>query len=60
MRSLLLPFGALALVASLGGCVVYPGYPAYGYGYAPQYAYTPAPVVTFGGGWGGHGWHHGW
>jgi hypothetical protein len=54
VRSLLLPFGALALAVGLAGCVVAPAYP--GYGYAPQYVYTPAPVVTFGGGWGGGGW----
>jgi len=39
---------ALTLAALLGGCVVYPAYPAYGY-YGGGY---------YGGGWGGHdqGW----
>jgi hypothetical protein len=52
---------ALALVASLGGCVAYPAYgPGYGYydyGGYPAVAY-PAPVVGFGY-WGGGGEHWG-
>ena len=51
----LLPVLALGLATLLGGCVVAPAYPGYGYGYgAPYY---PGPVVTFGGG-GGRGYHH--
>ena len=46
---------ALGLAALLGGCVVAPAYPGYGYGpgYGPGY-------VAVGGGWGWHGgsdWH---
>jgi hypothetical protein len=63
----LLPFAALALAASLGGCVAYPAYPDYGGGYyssgyygAPSYS---GAVVAFDGGGGYHrgGYHHrGW
>jgi hypothetical protein len=48
---LMLPLAALGLAAMLGGCVVYPAYPAYGYGYpAPYYG-----GVYYGGYYGG-GW----
>jgi hypothetical protein len=55
----LLPVLALGLATFLGGCVVAPAYPGYGYGYgAPYY---PAPVVTFGGGgWGHNHYRGGW
>jgi hypothetical protein len=50
---LLLPLAALGLAVMLGGCVVYPAYPAYpgygyGYGYAPYYG---GAYVGYGGGW---------
>jgi hypothetical protein len=48
----LLPVLALGLATLLGGCVVYPASP--GYGYQPYY---PGPVVGFGG-WGGEHHHH--
>jgi hypothetical protein len=50
---------ALGLVAALGGCVAYPAYPGYGYGYGPYYGGYPAGYVAVGGGWGwhGHDWH---
>jgi hypothetical protein len=54
------PLLALTLVALLGGCVVYPGYPGYyggGYYGAPYYG---GGVVAFGGGWHDHGWHRDW
>jgi len=44
---------ALGLAAALGGCVVYPAYP--GYGYDPYYGGYPAGYVAIGGG--GWGWH---
>lgn len=50
---------ALGLAVLLGGCVVTPAYPGYGY-YGPGYGYAPG-YVAFGGGWGWHGggdWHH--
>jgi len=59
-RGLALP-AALALAALLGGCVVYPAYPAYGYYNGGSYGvpYYPGGVVVSGGGWGWHGgWHH--
>ncbi|HTH95703.1 MAG TPA: hypothetical protein VL550_10765 [Rhodocyclaceae bacterium] len=60
--------GAVAGALSLGGCAVYPAYPAYGPGYAPAPAvYAPAPVVvtpypSYGWAWGGwgHGYHRHW
>jgi len=57
-RGLML-LATLALAALLGGCVVYPAYPAYGYyngGYygAPYYS---SGVVVLGGGWHGGGHH---
>ena len=55
---LLLPAAALVGAAALGGCVAYPAYPAYGYGYpGPYYGGT---YVAVGGGWRGGGWHEGW
>jgi hypothetical protein len=59
-----LPLAALTIAVLLGGCVAYPAYPgySYGYGYAPgpYYGY-PAGGVVVGGGWGwGGGWHDGW
>lgn len=59
IRRVLMPaLAALGLAVVLGGCVVAPGYPGYGYG--PGY-YSPG-YVAFGGGWGWHGggdWHGG-
>ncbi len=54
LRSIL-PLVALGVAALLGGCVVYPGYPAYGYA-------SPGYYVGgyYGGGHGGErggGWH---
>jgi hypothetical protein len=49
---ILLPVAALGVAAMLGGCVVYPSYPAYSYGYAPSYS---GGYVALGGG----GWHEG-
>jgi len=49
---LLLPLAALGVGTMLGGCVAYPAYPAYGYGYAPYYG---GSYVAVGGGYGG--WH---
>ncbi len=52
----------IGVVTMLGGCVAYPAYPAYGYGYgyAPYYG---GSYVAIGGGYGGwhdHGdWHDG-
>jgi hypothetical protein len=62
-----LALAALALTGLLGGCVAYPAYPGYGYGYpaygdgyAPAYGYGyGGPGVVVAGGWGG-GWHGGW
>lgn len=55
-----LALAALGLAAALGGCVAYPAYPDYGYGYGPYYGGYPAGYVAVGGGW-GWGWHdHGW
>jgi hypothetical protein len=55
-RSRALPLlAALAAIAALGGCVVYPGYgypgPAYGYGYGYPYYAFPSIGFNFGG-WG--------
>lgn len=53
----------LGLAIALGGCVAYPAYPDYGYGYGyddgPYYGDYPAGYVTLGGDWGwrDHGWH---
>jgi hypothetical protein len=57
LRRWLLPLAAITMAAGLAGCVAYPAYPGYAYGYGPGY-YQSAPVVV--GGWGGWGWHHGW
>ena len=60
VRRIVLPaVAALGLAVLLGGCVVTPAYPGYGY-YGPGYGYAPG-YVAFGGGWGWHGggdWHH--
>ncbi len=59
IRRIVLPaLAGLGLAAMLGGCVVAPAYPGYGYGYGPAYGYAPG-YVAFGGGWGWHGggWH---
>jgi hypothetical protein len=56
-----LALAALGLAAALGGCVAYPAYPGYGYGYGPYYG--PGGYVAVGGGgwhdndWHGHDWH---
>jgi hypothetical protein len=62
----LLTLAALGLAAALGGCVAYPAYPAYGYGYGSDYGGYPGGYVSVGGGWGWHGgdgdgggWHGG-
>jgi hypothetical protein len=51
----MLPLAALGLAAMLGGCVVYPAYPGYGYGYpSPYYGgayYTGGWGGYYGGGW---------
>ncbi|MFO1024252.1 MAG: hypothetical protein U1E70_03625 [Acetobacteraceae bacterium] len=53
---ILLPVALLLLAgATLGGCIAYPAYPAYGYGYPPGGAY-----VAVGNGWGGGYHHHRW
>ena len=50
---------ALAAASLLGGCVVYPAYPSYGYYGRPYYG----SYVAVGGGWWDHdgwrdrGWH---
>jgi hypothetical protein len=55
IRSLLL-LAALGIVIALSGCVAYPAYPTYGYGY--DYApYRNGSYVAVGGGY--HGWHGG-
>jgi hypothetical protein len=51
LRSML-PVAALALAAILGGCVAYPAYPGYGYGYRAP-GYYPGGYY---GGWYGGGW----
>ena len=54
----LLPLAVLGLAATLGGCVAYPAYPAYGYGYGGPY-YGGYYGGAYGGGW--RGWHDdGW
>ena len=75
MRPVLL-LTVTVLSAALGGCIVAPMHPGYGYGYgapagvvyvAPTYA-MPAPGYVWGYhasyGWGWrhpqHGWHRGW
>lgn len=51
---------AVAGAALLGGCAVYPAYPAYGYGGGGEVAVAPAPVyaapavVVTPGGYGGY------
>ncbi len=54
-----LPLAVLALAVVPGGCVAYPAYPAYGYGYAYPAPYYGGGYVGFGDGWhgGGGGWH---
>ena len=51
-RGFMPALAALGLAALLGGCVVAPAYPGYGYGYGPGYA---PGYVAVGGGWGWHG-----
>lgn len=61
-----LTLAALGLATTLGGCVAYPAYPDYGYGYGNGYSYGddayygdyPPGYVAVGGGWAGWGW--GW
>ena len=60
---MVLALAALGLVTTLGGCVVYPAYPDYGYGYGPYYGGYPAGYVAIGGGgwdWGWHDHDRGW
>jgi hypothetical protein len=61
-RRLVRWLAAVALAASLGGCVAYPGYDYgpgyYGYGGGYPVVVAPAPVVGFGY-WGGGGGEHG-
>jgi len=55
-RGFMPALAALGLAALLGGCVVAPAYPDYGYGYGPGY-YAPGYVAVGGGsGWHGGGW----
>jgi len=51
---------ALILTGLLGGCVAYPTYPAYSYGYPAPYYGTVVVGGWHGGGWHGEsgGWHH--
>lgn len=56
-KRLHLALAALILTGSLGGCVAYPAYPTYGYGYAAPYD-SGGYVVLGGGGWYGGNWHH--
>jgi hypothetical protein len=61
MRSLL-PLGALALAAVVGGCVAYPAYssyPSYGSGYGYERPYYSGTYVGVGGGWQDRGWRDG-
>ncbi len=52
---------ALALTGLLGGCVAYPAYPGYRYGYGAAPYPATGYVVVGGGGWHGGGWHgDGW
>jgi hypothetical protein len=53
---LLLSLAAAGLAAMLGGCVVYPAYPAYGYGYGYGAPYYGGPYAGYGGGWSDRGW----
>jgi hypothetical protein len=55
---LLVPTLALLAAGLLGGCVVYPAYPAYGYGPPGPY-YGGGSYVAVGGGWHGGGWRGG-
>jgi hypothetical protein len=64
LRSLL-PLAALGLAAVLGGCVAYPAYPTYGYGYGYNAPYYGGTYVGVGDGWHDRGWreggwHDGW
>jgi len=52
---LIVPLAVLLVASALGGCVAYPAYPAYGYGYGGPY-YGGAYVGFGGGGWRGDGW----
>jgi hypothetical protein len=57
----LLLLAVIGLAATLGGCVAYPAYPTYGYGYGGPYyggGYYGGPYVAYGGGWHGDGWRH--
>jgi hypothetical protein len=58
-KRLQLALAALALTGLLGGCVAYPAYPAYGYGYGYPGPYAGGTYVAVGGGWHGGGWHGG-
>ncbi len=53
----MLPILALGMAGLLGGCVVYPAYPSYGYGYHAPY-YGGGYVAAGGGGWHHEGWRH--
>jgi hypothetical protein len=61
---LLLQAIALGAAAMLGGCVAYPAYPAYGYGYGGYGYGNPGPyygggaVVVGGGGYRGGGGYY--
>ncbi|WP_341312339.1 hypothetical protein WN982_12645 [Paraburkholderia sp. IMGN_8] len=68
MDKLIGPMALLAMVASLTGCVVAPGYdyayaqpyyPGYVYPYGPAYAPVYGTIGFWGGGWGGPCCYHG-
>lgn len=56
---IVLALAAMGLAATLGGCVAYPAYPDYGYGYGPYYGgyYGGYPAGYVDVGIGGWGWH---
>lgn len=59
----LLPMVAVCGAAMVGGCVAYPAYPTYGYGYPQPYggSYVAIGGGWHDGGWRGGGWHDdGW
>jgi len=53
-------FASASYLAGGGGAYAYAPAPYYAYEPAPYYDYAPGPVVSFGFGFGGGGWRHGW